>query len=114
MSDMPPFHPDWLVSFWLGTPVLNKLNPHIILLVLLVVVVVAIMQKRKQIGQQAPDNDEKQFQLLLRKKSVIEEQMTRLEMLKKQGEVTDEQYSKNIEEYKQHLDSVKKELLRFT
>ncbi len=114
MSDLAPFHPDWLISFWLGTPILNKLNPHIILLVLLVVAVVIFMRKRKKIRQQEPDNDEKQFQILLRKKSVIEDQMTRLETLKSQGKIQDEQYSKNMDEYKQHLDSVKKELLRFT
>lgn len=114
MSDIPPFHPDWLVSFWLGTPILNKLNPHVILIFLITLLLIGLLRRRKLMQKQEPDSDEKQFQLLLKKKAVIEEQMTRLEVQKKQGEVTEEQYAKTIAEYKQHLDGVKRELLKFT
>ncbi|QED49030.1 hypothetical protein [Cytobacillus dafuensis] len=112
MSEIPPFHPEWLVSFWLGTPILNTINPHFVLIVLIAVLIFKLIKRRKNTHEH--DYEEMQFQLLLKKKAVIEEQMTELERNKKLGEVTDLQYSKIIEEYKQHLDTVKKELLRFT
>lgn len=114
MSEMPAFHPDWLISFWLGTPILNKLDPHVILIFLVAFILIGLFSRRKRMQKQEPDIDEKQFQLLLKKKAVIEEQMTRLEIQKKQGEITEEQYAKTIAEYKQHLDGVKRELLQYT
>jgi len=34
--DTPPFHPEWLVRFWLETPGLNRLEPHLTLMIVVV------------------------------------------------------------------------------
>ncbi|MBP2241495.1 membrane protein implicated in regulation of membrane protease activity [Cytobacillus eiseniae] len=114
MSQSPAFHPDWLISFWLRTPVLNRMDPHILLIILLIVVVAIIMYRRRYNQRLEPDSEEKQFQLLLKKKAIIEKQMTELVEQKKLGELSEEQYKKNLKEYDQHLERVKKELIRFT
>lgn len=112
---MPPYHPDWLINFWLGTPFLNMFDPHAVLLFLVAVtVMVFIIQRRSLADKQGFDTDENQFQLLLKKKAVIEKQMALLEQQKRQGEITDELYFTRMKEYEVHLKYVKSELHQFT
>ncbi|MED3570709.1 hypothetical protein [Cytobacillus praedii] len=112
---MPPFHPDWLVNFWLKTPFLNMFDPHAVLIFLAVVTaMIVIIQRRSVADKQEADADEKQFQLLLKKKAVIEDQMALLDKQKKQGEIGEAQYYNRMNEYVHHLNNVKNELIRFT
>ncbi|WP_102274193.1 hypothetical protein [Cytobacillus massiliigabonensis] len=112
---MPPYHPDWLVNFWLGTPFLNMFDPHAVLIFLVVVtVMIVIIQRRTLAFRQEFDHDESQFQLLLKKKEVIEKQMAQLDQQKQQGKITDELYITRMKEYEVHLKYVKSELIQFT
>ena len=110
---MPPFHPDWIVNFWLGTPLLNKIDPHAMFIFLVAVAAIIVYQRRKLTRKQELDTDEKQFQLLLKKKAVIEERMALLTTQRNQ-EMSEELYLNSMKEYEQHLEKVKRELLRFT
>jgi hypothetical protein len=113
--EMPPFHPDWLVNFWLGTPFLNMFDPHAVLIFLLVVtVMIVIIQRRSLAYKQEFAAEENQFQLLLKKKAVIEDQMASLDLQKMQGKIGEDQYINRMNEYKLHLNNVKSELIRFT
>ncbi|KOP83819.1 hypothetical protein LIS82_21460 [Cytobacillus solani] len=112
---MPPFHPDWLVNFWLGTPFLNMFDPHAVLIFLIVVtVMIVFIQRKNHTYKQEFAADENQFQLLLKKKSVIEDQMALLDKQKMQGEIGEDQYINRKNEYELHLNNVKSELIRFT
>ncbi|PLR79455.1 hypothetical protein CU633_00320 [Bacillus sp. V3-13] len=110
----PPYHPDWLVTFWLTTPGLNLVNPHYFLIGLIVLVIGIIYLKKKKSSRNRVDSEEGQFQLLLTKKEIIEKQIEQLELQRKQGDVTLEQYTKTIEEYREHLQGVIRRLHQFT
>ncbi|WP_174734940.1 hypothetical protein [Mesobacillus harenae] len=114
MGKFPPFHPDWLITFWFKTPGLNRLDPHWMLGILAVfgTVILYSLWKRKQKSE--PEADEQAFKRLLLKKNVIEEQLLNLEEQRKQGEITEVLYRKRIGEFQEHLDIVKKQLLQFT
>lgn len=112
---MPPYHPEWLVNLWLGTPFLNMFDPHAVLIFLVVVTIMIVIIQRKGQGDKLEfDADENQFQLLLKKKAVIEDQMALLDQQKMQGEIGDDQYINLINEYEHHLKNVKSDLIRFT
>ncbi|MFE8703345.1 hypothetical protein ACFYKX_22550 [Cytobacillus sp. FJAT-54145] len=114
MSEFPPFHPEWLITFWLTTPVLRSIEPHLVLVVIIGVIVFLYMKKRKSLRENKIDTTENMFQHLLNKRRVIEQQIVMLEKQKKQGDISIELYEKSIDEYKEHLEHVKNELIKFT
>ncbi|WP_210364844.1 hypothetical protein [Bacillus sp. REN3] len=111
----PAYHPDWLVTFWLTTPVLKWINPHY-LLILIGAGLVAVFFLKKRRGQEirVEDNEDQRFKHLLLKKNVIEEQLAGLEGKFMDAEITELDYARKRHDYEQHLDQVMKELQQYT
>ncbi|MGJ7920365.1 hypothetical protein [Neobacillus sp. LXY-4] len=115
MSQFPPFHPEWLVTFWFSTPVLRLINPHWFLIILAVsAMVVFFIKRQKSVEHPQIDSDEEKFQHLLTKKQIIEKKIAELEMQKQQGELSEEKYELKRSEYKKHLDKVILDLHYYT
>jgi uncharacterized membrane protein (DUF106 family) len=115
MMQIPPFHPEWLVTFWFSTPVLKWLNPHWFLLLLAGVVAALIaIRRKKQAAAPIKDADEEKFQHLVLKKQIIEKKISELETQKQKGKLTEESYEQKLREYRKHLDKVKLDLLNYT
>ncbi|PLR98212.1 hypothetical protein [Bacillus sp. T33-2] len=114
MGEIPAFHPEWLVTFWLTTPGLNLLNPHYLLIFIAIFTLGMYFFRKQRVAVQVPDEDEKRFKHLLMKKTVIEKQVDELEESRKQGSLTEEKYEQKAKELEKHLDQVKKELLHYT
>lgn len=112
--NIPAFHPEWLITFWLTTPVFRSLEPHATLAVLLAIVIGVwfYFWKKKRIT--APDEQEVYFQHLLRQKQVIEQKLEQLEEMLGKGEITNEAYDKKRLDYYQVLEKVKEDLIQFT
>jgi len=60
------------------------------------------------------DSDEQQFQHLLTKKQIIEKKLIQLENQRSQGELSEENFQRNFDEYKKYLDKVNLDLLYYT
>ncbi|WP_318507924.1 hypothetical protein [Bacillus sp. T3] len=115
MNQLPPFHPDWLVSFWFSMPILRSINPHWFLITIAVMGLVIFFARRKGKSLSAPlDSDEQQFQHLLTKKQIIEKKLVQLENQRSRGELSEENFQRNFDEYKKHLDKVNLDLLYYT
>jgi len=112
----PAYHPEWLVTFWLTTPVLNALNPHYLLIIIAAVIGSSyfIRKKRSSNEEEFPEKEEQMFKHLLLRKNVIEEQLDGLEAKLKAAEINDEDYEKLFNDYQRHLNEVKKELQQYT
>lgn len=106
MNTSPPYHPDWLISFWYGTPGLKLLNPHITLTVLAVVFIATYFIRKAQKTPSAQDTSEIMFQSLIKQKQTIEANITAL-----RAESAD---SPKLKEYEQLLEKVNKDLLKYT
>lgn len=114
MNQIPAFHPDWLVTFWLTNPLVNWMDPHLVLALLTGVILYGFYRKRKKVKQDEPDHEEKQFQHLLLKKNIIEKQMLELEDKRAAGDISTEQYETKKREYQKHLEQANKNLMIFT
>lgn len=115
MTQLPPFHPEWLIRFWFQTPGLQQLNPHWVLITLVLIGIALFFLKRsKTIDPPVKDQEEEKFQHLLTRKQIIERKMIELEDQMQAGELTDEQYQTKLSEYKKHLDKVNLDLLYYT
>lgn len=111
---VPAFHPEWLVKFWLTTPGINKLEPHLtsfLVVSVLIVFLVFKFRKRKAALVQ-PDSEEQRFQRLIKEKSLIERKLQELEQ--ESGTLTNEQYEKKKRELEKHLNMTAQELQQFT
>lgn len=111
--DIPAFHPEWIVTFWLSTPGLNKVDPHLLLLTVITLLVSVYFYKRRRNGIPQPDAEEEKFQHLLTTKQVLEKELLELEGLSEQG-ISNEQYLKKKQELEKHLDLTKQRLQQFT
>lgn len=111
MAMGPAYHPEWLVSFWLSTPVLNLLNPHYLLIILGASILIRFFLKKKA---ENSDTEDQRFRHLLAKKNVIEEQLSGLEEKFKAVEMTKEDYMKSVKDYQKLLEQVKEELQQYT
>jgi peptidoglycan hydrolase CwlO-like protein len=117
MSKIPPFHPDWLVTFWFSTPGLKEMNPHLLLSMVAIIVLVIFFIKKTTLPAArivTPTVEEEQFYHLLKKKQIIEQKMSELREWTERGELAEEKYQTKLSEYNKHLDKVNKELLYFT
>lgn len=111
--NIPAFHPELLVTFWLTTPGINKLDPHLVsflLLGIIVVIFVVKLRKRKAAVVQV-DPDEQRFQRLIKEKGIIERKLVNLEQ--DSGGLTVEQYKKKKNELEKHLQNTTKELQHY-
>ncbi|MDF1506806.1 hypothetical protein PZE06_01280 [Robertmurraya sp. DFI.2.37] len=77
--DAPPLHPSWLIHFWLSTPGLNKVDPHLMLVIVITIIVVIFLIRRKKRSGAAIDQEEVQFQHLLKKKQMLEQELLMLQ-----------------------------------
>ncbi|WP_147532677.1 hypothetical protein [Bacillus marasmi] len=116
MTQLPPFHPEWLIRFWFNTPGLQLLNPHWVLIILALVGIALFFIKRSKTADIAPvrNQEEEQFQHLLTRKQIIERKIAELENQKLVGELTAEKYEIKLGEYKKHLDKVNLDLAYYT
>lgn len=117
MSQFPPFHPDWLVTFWFSTPGFKAMDPHVFLSVIAAIgLALFFIKKRKTppIRLVATNFEDEQFHHLLKKKQMIEQKMAELKVLSEQNGLASEQYQMKLGEYHKHLDQVNRELLYFT
>lgn len=112
--DLPVFHPEWLVTFWLTTPGLNRLNPHIVLLLAAVCFIGFYLYRKKRVLSAEPDREEERFQQLMEKKNLLERDLRELERAHDQKEIVDGQYLKKREELEMRLEMTKYELRQFT
>lgn len=111
----PAYHPEWLVTFWLSTPGLDRLNPHYLLIVLAAgLIVLHFLRRKPVIHEGLEDREEQAFKHLLLRKSVIEEQIGALEGKIKAGDIPEADLTKKLEEYQHHLEQVKKELQEYS
>lgn len=111
----PAYHPEWLVTFWLTTPVLNALNPHYLLIITAAVIGSSyFIRKKRSSNEELPGKEEQMFKHLLLRKNVIEEQIDGLEAKLKAAEINTEDYEKLFSDYQRHLTQVKKELQQYT
>lgn len=107
----PAYHPEWLVTFWLSTPVLNALNPHYLLMILAAAIFMLLFMKKKKVTL---DVEDQHFKHLLAKKNVIEEQLAEIEKKLMADEKTNENYAQTVKAYHTHLEQVKEELKQYT
>ncbi len=107
----PAYHPEWLVTFWLSTPVLNALNPHYLLMILAAAIFIRLFMKKKNVTL---DIEDQHFRHLLAKKNVIEEQLAGIERKLMADEITNENYAQTVKAYQTHLEQVKEELKQYT
>lgn len=111
--DFPPFHPDWLVNFWLTTTGINKLNPHLVLITLLVTIAGVYFYKRKQSMGKKQDTEEVHFQYLIKKKTMLEDKLTEITTECKHGNISKEVFLKKKTELEKHLELTRTELQQY-
>lgn len=112
--DIPSFHPEWLVTLWLTTPGLNKLDPHLTLILAFVIIISFYFLKKRRAGLKQLDQEEEVFQRLLREKNMIEKRLENLEQENSQRLIPKEQYETKKKELEKNLNVAKKELCQFT
>lgn len=94
--DIPAFHPEWLVTFWLSTPGLNKIDPHIVLILASVTVIMVVIMKRRKQAVIKPQVDEEQFQNLLQNKFIIENELAEIYRTGEQDEGRKQELEKRL------------------
>lgn len=111
--DVPAFHPEWLVTFWLTTPGINKIDPHLILAAILVTLGWYVF-KIKALKTNLVDSEEEQFKHLFTRKNVIEKELTELERQCQEQRISKEHYQNKKSELEKYLASTEQELQQFT
>lgn len=112
--DVPAFHPEWLVTFWLTTPVLNRIEPHLFSLLLIIALFVAYYVRRKKKPIAKVDSEEEQFQLLLTRRKLLEQELKELGQEDEVNHPHDEQFIKKKQELEKHLSLTNEKLQQFT
>lgn len=112
--DIPAFHPEWIVTFWLTTPGLNKVDPHLLLVLLLASLIAVFYVKRRNRINVKLDTDEERFQHLLLKKNMLEKELLELKKNHEEEKNPREQLLQKKKELEKHLDLTKKELQQYT
>lgn len=100
---IPAFHPEWIVTFWLTTPVLNRIDPHLVSGLLVAALFVAYYVRRKRKPVVKVDTQEEQFQLLMARRKLLEKELDELNQESKLNGTEIEQYIKKKEELEKHL-----------
>ncbi|WP_070120490.1 hypothetical protein [Bacillus marinisedimentorum] len=112
MNTLPPLHPEWMISFWYDTPLLNMLNPHYTLAAATVAGILFFFMKKRN-GTVEPDADESMFQHLLHRKQVIHEQMKSLDLRRKRGELSLEDYEAEVQKHEELMKKVRDDLQQY-
>lgn len=109
----PPFHPEWLVTFWLTTPGLNKVDPHLVLALLAVLIALFVWKKRKNTTG-IHDREEERFQHLLTKKKILQKELMDLERKFEQDFVSKDEFQQKKKELSRLLEETEQDLQQFT
>jgi hypothetical protein len=115
----PAFHNPGHIRIWEQSP-LHNFNPHIFLIVILAIILAGISYyvyfRRKAKLEElrvGADKEEKAFKLLMSKQKVIMDKILELEESRNSGNISEEDYHKKLEAYKEHLVQVKINLRKF-
>jgi hypothetical protein len=99
---------------------LHSFNPHIFLIILLAIIVAGISyfayfrrKTRLEEDRLGADKEEKAFKLLMAKQKAIMDKILELEESFGDGSLSEEDYNRKLEAYKQHLVQVKLNLRKF-
>jgi hypothetical protein len=115
----PAFHNPGHIRMWEESP-LHNFNPHIFLIVLIAVIIAGIsyyiyFRRKARLEEErlSADKEEKAFKLLMAKQKAIMDKIIELEETCGDGKMSEEEYNKKLEAYKQHLVQVKLSLREF-
>ncbi len=104
---------------WEQSP-LHSFNPHIFLIVLLAIIIAGIsyyayFRRKAKLEEErlGADKEEKAFKLLMAKQKAIMDKIIELEETFGDGKLSEDDYHKKLEAYKQHLVQVKLNLRKF-
>lgn len=115
----PAFHNPGHIRLWEQSP-LHSFNPHIFLIVLLAMIIAGLTYyayyRRKAKLEEVrlgADKEEKAFKLLMAKQKAIMDKIIELEETFGDGKLSEDDFHKKLEAYKQHLVQVKLNLREF-
>lgn len=115
----PAFHNPGHIRMWEQSP-LHNFNPHIFLIVLLVIIIAGIVyftyfrrKARLEEERLGADKEEKAFKMLMAKQKAIMDKIIELEETFGDGNLSEDDYHKKLDAYKQHLVQVKLNLRKF-
>lgn len=115
----PAFHNPGHLRMWAQSP-LHNFNPHIFLIVLIAVIIAGIsyyayFRRKARLEEErlGADKEEKAFKLLMAKQKAIMEKIIELEESFGEGNMSEDDYNKKLDAYKQHLVQVKLNLRKF-
>jgi hypothetical protein len=115
----PEFHNPGHLRLW-EQSALHKFNPHIFLIVLIAIIIAGVSSyayfRRKAKLEEtrlSSDKEEKAFKLLMSKQKAILDKILELEELHGNGEISEMDYHKKLDAYKEHLVQVKLNLREF-
>lgn len=115
----PQFHNPGHIKMW-NQSVLSSFDPHYFLIVMGIIIVAIVvyfayfeMKRRKQLDYVKNDQEERIFKQLIAKKNAIMNKIVELEDDYTSGNISDEDYNKKMEAYKNHLVQVKLSLRDF-
>ncbi|MGA8942804.1 MAG: hypothetical protein WB502_08845 [Thermoactinomyces sp.] len=112
--DIPPFHPEWLVTFWLSTPGLNRLDPHMVLLLATGGFIGFYLYRKNRKLKAEPEWEEERFQQLMTRKKRLEQDLEELEREHGKGEIASDCYLKKRQELEMRLEMTEHQLRQFT
>ncbi len=112
MNSLPPLHPEWLVSFWYDTPLLNMLNPHYTLAAAAAAGILVFIVKKRH-GPAEPDDEESVFRHLLNQKRVINEQIQMLDARRRRGELPLADYETEMNRYNELMEKVSDDIKQY-
>lgn len=115
----PAFHNPGHIRIWEQSP-LHSFNPHVFLIVILAIVIAGIVyfiyfRRKAKLAEErlGADSEEKAFKQLMAKQKAIMDKIIELEETHGNGELSEEDFLKKLEAYKEHLVQVKLSLRAF-
>jgi hypothetical protein len=115
----PDFHNPGHIRMW-EQSALKNFNPHIFLIVILAIIIAGItsyayFRRKTKLEESRVSNDkeEKAFKLLMSKQKAILDKILELEESHGNGEISEKDYHKKLDAYKEHLVQVKLNLREF-
>jgi hypothetical protein len=115
----PAFHNPGHLRMWAQSP-LHSFNPHIFLIILLAIIIAGItyfayFRKKARLEEErlGSDKEENAFKLLMAKQKAIMDKIVELEESFGDGSLSEEEYNRKLEAYKQHLVQVKLNLRKY-
>lgn len=115
----PAFHNPGHLRMWAQSP-LHNWDPHVFLIVISAIIIAGIsyftyfrMKARAEERRLSADKEEKAFKMLMAKQKAIMDKILELEESYDEGNMSEEDYNKKLNAYKEHLVQVKMNLRQF-